>query len=139
MEAIRAQQQPVAEIEIEVQRVDQHGLEDAQRAGDDVLEVRLAGLLRRQRALLDPLLHEAVVLGELVHLGAPLQVDPAIPDMGDEGRGADDQQGVEGGAHLPALPGDGVGGLVHLPARLLQRLLEEVLVRPRPSSEGASR
>ena len=95
VQAVRAEHQPVPAVELEGQRVHQHAGEGAERAGDDVLEARFLRLFRRDQALAELLLHQAVILGELVALAAAHQEDPAVAHVRDE-RGRD-FTGVEAG------------------------------------------
>src|SRR6185295_17020430 len=130
--AVRAQQEPVAGQDVEVEGVDLDRAVYPHGAGHRVLVLLVGGaldLLAVELAAADQLVHQRVVLGQDVALVLAREVDPAVADVGDEAAqvvaAAGDEQHGGGGAHA-ALVGLGLGARVDRAARRLDRVLEDL-------------
>ena len=101
VQAVAAEQEHVTLGHVGDQRVDLDRLLDAHGAGDDVPDLADFGLRTGDEAALDLLLHEAVVLGELVHAPATQQVRPAVARVRHHRLPSADDKHDTRGAHAP--------------------------------------
>src|ERR1700682_3868855 len=108
-EAVGAEQKLVTRARLHPHHVDEHVLLEAHRAGDDVLEAAVARFFLAEKAGADLLVHERVIVGELVDVALAHQVGAAVADMADEGLTILDQERDAGRGHATHL-GIGAAG-----------------------------
>lgn len=99
MEAVAAEQEAVALLDVEDARVDLDVVPVAHRARDDVAVGRLVRLLRRDEPLPELPRDEGVVLGHLRRRLPTHQVDAAVADLAEDGVLAQHEHRADGGSH----------------------------------------
>ena len=102
-QAVGAHQKLVAVLERHQKRVDLDLALKAHRAGDDVFEAAVLGLLGPQQAGADLLVDQRVIFGDLHKAAAALDVAARVAHVGDVGPARPHQQHGAGGAHAGKL------------------------------------
>ncbi len=99
MEAVAAEKEAVALVQLHKTRVDLDVVAIADRPSDDVAVGRTLRLLRSDEPLLDLPRDQRVIFGKLFDCAAASTIDAAVTDLGGDREVAQDEQGAHGRAH----------------------------------------
>jgi len=124
VQPVGAEQEAILGEHVEVLGVDIDGLVDPDRSRDRILDRQIGDLFLGQPSAAQQLVDERVILGELMDLIVPREVDPAVADVRDEPASASEKQGAQRGAH-PFLGGVVGGHLVDACACVAHSELQE--------------
>ena len=133
-QAIRAEQEAIASSDGTHLDIDLDVLLVAERPGDDVPHLVMLGLLHRDQASLDLLVHERVILGQLLRTPVAHQVDATVTDVRDVGIRTIDHETDRRGPHpvelavLTRLLEDALSGQANRVSHPLASKLDRVVV-----------